>query len=74
MNIRFKLIFFLLMLSPNFAYAYLGPGMGIGAIIAFFGIIVSVILAIFGIIYYPIKRFIKYIRKKKEKEKTEKKE
>jgi len=39
--------------------AYVGPGMGIGTIISILGAIGAILLAIFGIIYYPLKRFIK---------------
>ena len=43
--------------SPFFIY--IGPGMGGGVIAAIFGIIAAFFLGLFGIIYYPIKRFIK---------------
>ncbi len=63
----FKLVFisfvFCLFISPSFAY--LGPGMGGGAIAATLGIIVAIIASIFGLIWFPLKRLIK--RKKKNK-------
>jgi membrane protein implicated in regulation of membrane protease activity len=41
------------------AYAYIGPGMGAGAIAAALGLLGAIFLAIFGVLYYPIKRFLK---------------
>ena len=58
-------IAFLLIILPNFAFAYVGPGMGGGLIVAVLGIFVAIFLALFGVIYYPIKRMIN--KKKKIK-------
>ena len=62
----FKLILafclFLFITSPS--YAYLGPGFGGGMIAATIGIIVAIFAAIFGLIWFPLKRLFK---KKKEK-------
>ena len=55
-----SLIFFafiVLICSP--AYAYLGPGMAGGVIATVLGIIAAFFLALFGILYYPIKRALK---------------
>jgi hypothetical protein len=41
------------------AHAYIGPGMGAGAIAALLGILSSIFLAIFAVVYYPFKRFMK---------------
>ncbi len=38
------------------AQAYVGPGLGLGAIGAFFGILFAVFLAVVGIFWYPLKR------------------
>ena len=56
-----KKFIYLIIISifPSPALAYIGPGMGIGAISVAFGIFAAVILFIFGIVYYPIKRFFK---------------
>ena len=62
----YKIIIFLLFLFifqvPS--YSYLGPGLGGGIIAATLGIIVAIFAAIFGIIWFPLKR---YLNKKKEK-------
>ncbi|MDA9799336.1 hypothetical protein N9C39_11380 [Luminiphilus sp.] len=41
------------------AQAYLGPGMGAGALGVFFGIIASVLIAIFAVVWFPIKRYLR---------------
>jgi hypothetical protein len=41
------------------AFAYLGPGAGLSAIGAFLALIVGVIVAFFGFIWYPVKRFLR---------------
>lgn len=71
--VKFIIMILVLFSLPNNAYAYIGPGMGVGAIVAIIGILISIILAIFGIIYYPLKKIKKYIKQKKEKETFNKK-
>tara|TARA_B100001063_G_C16353158_1_gene352354 strand:+ start:115 stop:339 length:225 start_codon:yes stop_codon:yes gene_type:complete len=51
------------------AYAYIGPGMGLGAIVTILGIVGAVLLSIAAIIYYPIKRLIIKIQNKKKNQK-----
>lgn len=46
------------------AHAYIGPGLGAGTIGVIIGIIVSVFLAIVGIVWYPFKRLIRKFKKK----------
>ena len=46
------------------SYSYLGPGLGGGIVAATLGIILAIFAAIFGIIWFPLKR---YLNKKKEK-------
>lgn len=41
------------------ALAYIGPGMGLGFIGSLFGMIAAVFIAIFGFVWYPIKRMMK---------------
>ncbi len=48
-----------LILLPVAAQAYIGPGVGAGAIAAVVGVIGSIFLALFAVIYYPIKRLLK---------------
>ncbi|PIP03098.1 MAG: hypothetical protein COX55_01715, partial [Zetaproteobacteria bacterium CG23_combo_of_CG06-09_8_20_14_all_54_7] len=44
---------------PLNAYAYIGPGLGIGTIGAVLGILGSLVLALIAIIWYPLKRLFK---------------
>lgn len=55
---RFLLLFNLILL-PLSAHAYIGPGMGAGVIASVFGFIASIFIALFAILYYPIKRVLK---------------
>jgi flagellar motor component MotA len=48
------------------AQAYIGPGMGAGMIATILGILGAIFLAVFGVLYYPIKRMIKKNKAKKE--------
>ena len=57
------LILVFLLISP--IYAYLGPGMSGGLIATILGILLSIFLSIFGILYYPIKRFLKNRKSKR---------
>jgi hypothetical protein len=54
-----------LILSPALAYAYVGPGLGLGAIGSVFSLIGAVLLGIVGFVWYPIKRLLKAFRKPK---------
>jgi O-antigen/teichoic acid export membrane protein len=46
------------------AAAYVGPGLGLGVFGALFGAITTVILAIIGLFWYPLKRLYRSIRSK----------
>ncbi len=48
-----------LALQPSAALAYIGPGVGAGAIAAVMGVLGSIFLAIVAVVYYPIKRMMK---------------
>ena len=48
-----------LILVATPAFAYIGPGAGLGAIGAFFAAIGTVLLLIVGFLWYPIKRLLK---------------
>jgi O-antigen/teichoic acid export membrane protein len=59
---KINLIIVLLSISSS-VFAYIGPGMGGGVIAAVLGVIGAVLLALFGILYYPIKRMLKNRKK-----------
>ena len=62
---KINLIIVLLSISGS-VFAYIGPGMGGGVIAGILGVIGALLLALFGILYYPIKRALKN-RKKTDK-------
>ena len=49
-------------LFPAPAWAYIGPGLGAGAIAAALAVLGSILLGMFSVIYYPIKRLMKKLR------------
>jgi len=57
------LLLVLIIIFPNYANAYVGPGLGAGTIGVILGIVGSLFIALFAIIWYPLKRLFK---KKKE--------
>ena len=65
------LTIFLFFLMSSTSYAYLGPGIGGGIIVATFGLICAIIVIIFGIIWFPLKRFFKKKEKKIIKDKSD---
>jgi len=50
------------------SFAYLGPGVGGGVIAATMGIIVAIFAALFGLIWFPVKRLLKKRKEKKEQQ------
>ena len=52
-------VLIILTLLTTSANAYVGPGLGLGALGALLGAIVAVLLAIFGVVWYPMKRMFK---------------
>jgi hypothetical protein len=59
------LIFISISLYVSPLYAYVGPGISGGLIASVLGFIGAFFLALFGILYYPIKRMIKSRKKDK---------
>lgn len=45
-----------LALASGEALAYVGPGAGLGVIGTLFGIVAAIVLATFGLLWYPLKR------------------
>ena len=44
------------LVSPEPALAYVGPGLGLGVLGVVLGVVFSIFLAIVGVVWYPIKR------------------
>ncbi len=51
---------------PSVAFAYIGPGAGMGAIGSLIAILSAVAFGILGIIWYPIKRLWRYIFQRRD--------
>jgi uncharacterized membrane protein len=62
MKIKIVILLIFIVLLPVSANAYIGPGMGAGALATVIGVITSLFLAIVAIVYYPIKRLIKKLK------------
>lgn len=61
-----KLTLFVSLFFISFSsYAYIGPGMGGGVIAAIVGFFAAILLGLWGILYYPIKRALKNRKNKK---------
>jgi predicted RND superfamily exporter protein len=54
-----SILFLSLFLISLPSYAYLGPGMGGGVITAIIGFFAAILLGLWGVLYYPIKRALK---------------
>ena len=66
---KISFLFFLTisLLIPHDVFAYIGPGVALGTILVTLGIVVSLLIGLFSVIYYPIKRLLKKIKSKKKK-------
>ena len=50
---------------PTASLAYTGPGAGLAAIGVLLGVLASIAIAIFGLVWYPVKRLLRALRKDK---------
>jgi hypothetical protein len=55
----------LVMLAPSDSQAYIGPGAGLSAFGALLALVVSIIVAIFGFVWYPIKRLMRAMKRRR---------
>lgn len=60
-----SILFVLLFLISTPSYAYIGPGMGGGIIAATIGFVAAILLGLWGVLYYPLKRALKRRKDKK---------
>ena len=65
-NIILKTIFIFFSFVST-SYAYLGPGIGGGILVATLGIVIAIVAAIFGVIWFPLKKFLKRRKEKQKK-------
>lgn len=47
------------------ALAYIGPGLGAGAVATVLGIVAGLLILVVGVIWYPIKRLVRRFRRKR---------
>lgn len=57
------LLLALMILSPLSAQAYIGPGMGAGFVASVLGILAGILMLVVGIVWYPIKKLYKWLRR-----------
>jgi hypothetical protein len=55
----------LTLVYPQIATAYIGPGLGTGALAAVLGTVLGILMLVVGVVWYPIKRLIRSLRSKK---------
>ena len=60
----------LVAMLPTPAWAYLGPSAGVSAIGALLAILAGIVVAIFGFIWYPVRRLLRRGRKADDAEET----
>jgi flagellar motor component MotA len=60
-----KILFLAISLASLPVYAYIGPGMGGGVIAAVIGFFAAIVLGLWAILYFPIKRALKKRKEKK---------
>jgi membrane protein implicated in regulation of membrane protease activity len=53
------LVIILVCLLPQPAVAYIGPGTGLSAIGVFLAVVAGISIALFGFVWYPIKRLLR---------------
>lgn len=63
-----KLAFFVsLAFFSTFSHAYVGPGVGVGTGLVLLGVLASVVIAVIGLVYFPIKRRLRGKKKSSKK-------
>lgn len=49
------------------SYSYIGPGLGVGILTLILGFILTILVALFTVIYFPIKKLLLKFKKNKKK-------
>lgn len=53
---------------PTPALAYMGPGLGLGAVTTSLGILGAILLGLISILWYPLKRLVRRMRRSVRRE------
>lgn len=64
MNKTTQISILLLCLFSTPAYAYIGPGLGAGALATILGVLLAILMLVVGIVWYPLKRLIRSLKSK----------
>ncbi|MBI3143457.1 MAG: hypothetical protein HYZ16_11585 [Bacteroidetes bacterium] len=64
-HLPFTFCLFFIMLTVS-ASGYIGPGGGLSAVGAFLALLAAILLALVGFVWYPIKRLLSALKKKKD--------
>jgi len=56
---KYTLVVLSILLYSSSAFAYVGPGLGVGVIGAIVGVVLAILMAIIGVFWYPLKRMFK---------------
>jgi len=54
--------FFFAVTAPAPVFAYMGPGLGVGALGAALGVVASLLLVLISVVWYPLKRLARRSR------------
>ena len=57
--------FLFVLIRPDAAWAYLGPGAGLGMVGTLISVVVAILVAILGVVLYPIRLYRKMRKNKK---------
>jgi hypothetical protein len=49
---------------PALALGYVGPGTGMSAVGVFLAVVMGIVVALFGFLWYPFKRMVRTFRKR----------
>lgn len=64
MNKTTQIFILLLCMFSTPAYAYIGPGLGAGAIATILGVLLAILMLVVGVVWYPLKRLIRSFKSK----------
>jgi len=66
MRLLAKVTSFLVLLGASLeALAYVGPGLGAGALAAVLGIVAGILMLVVGVVWYPLKRLYRRYRERR---------
>ncbi len=63
-------IIVIVLVSKN-AYAYVGPGAGITMLGALWAVVISILIAVIAVLFWPVRFLIRKMRKKEEEPEEE---